>query len=233
MARLGLIAGTIMFTADLFAGAETRTAQTPFGPALVRVSDDWAYVPRHGLDENDYVPPHRINHPANLWALKDLGVTEVVCLGSTGSLSIDLTPGVLVVPDDFICLAPPATVVTDRPDHALPGFSDRVRGKLLEAARRAGVPVGDGGVYFQTTGPRLETRAEVRLLARFAQLVGMTVASEAGVASELGLDLAALCSVDNFAHGVTDHELSAEIIRAEAKKSVAGIGRILAAFARD
>jgi 5'-methylthioadenosine phosphorylase len=233
MSRLGIIAGTILFVADLFPGAETRTVPTPFGPALIRVSDDWAYVPRHGLDENDYIPPHRIDHPANLWALQDLGVSEIICLGSTGSLTLDLAPGTLVVPDDFISLAPPATVVVNRPDHALPGFSNRVRHKLLDAARRAGVAVRDGGVYFQTTGPRLETKAEVRLLARYAQLVGMTVASEAGVASELGLDLAALCSVDNFAHGVTAHPLSAEIIRAEAKKSVAGIAAILASYARD
>jgi 5'-methylthioadenosine phosphorylase len=232
MSRIGLIAGTIMFETDLWPEAVTRTEQTPFGPALVRVSDDWAYVPRHGLDDSDYIPPHLINHPANLWALQNLGAAEIVSLGSTGSLSMDLPPGTLVVPDDFMTLAPPATVVFNRPHHALPRFSDRVRGKLLEAAGRAGVAVRDGGVYFQTTGPRLETRAEIRFLARFADVVGMTVASEAGVASELGLDLAALCSVDNFGHGVSEQELSAEIIRAEAKKSVAAIGRILAAFAR-
>jgi len=232
MPRFGLIAGTITFEAELFPGAETRTLDTPFGPALVVVDETWAYVPRHGLDEDRYVLPHRINHPANLSALRSLGVSEVVCLGSTGSLRPDLAPGTLVVPEDFISLLVSPTVVSDRPEHALPAFSQAVRGRLLDAAGRAGVEVRDGGVYFQTTGPRLETRAEIRLLAQFADLVGMTVGSEAAVAAELGLPLAALCSVDNFAHGVSDQELSAEIIRAEANKAVERIRRILVALAR-
>ncbi|MBU0513474.1 MAG: MTAP family purine nucleoside phosphorylase [Proteobacteria bacterium] len=232
MPRYGLIAGTITFEADLFPGAETRTLGTPFGPALVVMDETWAYVPRHGLDEDHYVLPHRINHSANLSALRSVGVSEVVCLGSTGALRPDRTPGTLVVPEDFISLFVSPTTVDDRPEHALPAFSDRVRRRLLDAAHAAGVEVIDGGVYFQTIGPRLETKAEIRLLAQFADLVGMTVGSEAAVAAELGLPLAALCSVDNFAHGVSDQDLSADIIRAEAKKAVERIRRILVALAQ-
>lgn len=63
---------------------------------------------------------------------------------------------------------------------------------------------GTVGSYVQTPGPRLETRAEVRALAAGADLVGMTVASEATLARETGMEIAALCTVDNYAHGIAD-----------------------------
>ena len=68
----------------------------------------------------------------------------------------------------------------------------------------------DGGVYWQTIGPRFETPAEIRLLAAHADVVGMTVASECVLARELGLAYAAVCVVDNLANGVGDHPLTIE-----------------------
>ena len=59
-----------------------------------------------------------------------------------------------------------------------------------------------GGVYVQTRGPRIETVAEVAALAKIADIVGMTVASEATLACELGMDFAALCTIDNYANGL-------------------------------
>ena len=80
---------------------------------------------------------------------------------------------------------------------------------MLGAWQASGAgPLGDGGVYWQTSGPRFETPAEIRLLAAHADLVGMTVASECVVACELGLAYAAVCVVDNLANGVADRPLS-------------------------
>jgi 5'-methylthioadenosine phosphorylase len=73
--------------------------------------------------------------------------------------------------------------------------------------------VEDGGVYWQVAGPRIETAAEVRLIAQHAHVVGMTVASECIVAGELGIPYAALCVVDNLANGVTTQALTAEDVR--------------------
>ena len=96
--RLGLIAGTILYDTDMFNNADKREILTPFGPALVLVIPDLAYLPRHGVDPDNYILPHKINHPANMWALKSLGAKEVVSLNSTGSLKPELKPGLIVVP---------------------------------------------------------------------------------------------------------------------------------------
>ncbi len=72
------------------------------------------------------------------------------------------------------------------------------------------VPLRDGGVYWQTFGPRFETPAEIRFIAQFADVVGMTVASECVLAGELDLAYAAVCVVDNLANGVGDANLTVD-----------------------
>ena len=67
-----------------------------------------------------------------------------------------------------------------------------------------GEKAGDGGVYWQTIGPRFETPAEIRMIAPHADLVGMTIASECVIAGELGLEYAAICVVDNLANGLAE-----------------------------
>jgi 5'-methylthioadenosine phosphorylase len=69
-----------------------------------------------------------------------------------------------------------------------------------------------GGVYVQTRGPRIETVAEVKALSAWADVVGMTVASEATLACELGMEFAALCTVDNYANGLGGEVLTYEHI---------------------
>ena len=73
---------------------------------------------------------------------------------------------------------------------------------MIEAWEAGGQAPRDGGVYWQTIGPRFETPAEIRLIAPHADVVGMTIASECILAGELGLEYAALCVVDNLANGL-------------------------------
>ena len=81
---------------------------------------------------------------------------------------------------------------------------------MLDAARDCRLDCIDGGIYWQTAGPRFETRAEIAMISRFADLVGMTMASEAVIAQELEIPYASLCSVDNFAHGLVKKPLTVE-----------------------
>lgn len=213
---LGLIAGTVFYGLDLFREARKETIQTEFGPAMILRTDRVVYIPRHGLDDKRYLLPHRINHPANMAALKSVGVHKVIGVNSSGSLQGSLPPGTITVPEDYIALNDPATAASG-PLHITPGLSEPLRRALIEAGRRAGVPVRPGGVYWQSRGPRLETKAEIRFICNFADVIGMTLGSEATTAAELGLEYASLCSVDNYAHGLAKPPLSEEEIRQGAR----------------
>ena len=124
----------------------------------------------------------------------------MLAISSVGSLDADVGVGSVVCPDDFIALTATVTTFEDPRGHMPAGFDAEWRRRVLGAWEASGAgPLRDGGVYWQTSGPRFETPAEIRLLAAHADLVGMTIASECVVACELGLAYAAVCVVDILA----------------------------------
>lgn len=231
MARLGIISGTVTLQAERFADhPEERWIDTAFGQAQVFLTERTAFIPRHGTVADRYILPHAINHPANFSALKALGVEKVIAVNSTGSLKIGLPPGTLVVPDDFIMLYPGPTVFSAQSIHVAPELDEENRQRWLQAARDCHIGVVDGGIYWQTPGPRFETKAEIKLMSQTADLVGMTMASEAIVAKELNMSYASLCSVDNYAHGLVDQALTMDDIIRHARKNVEAAAKIITRY---
>jgi 5'-methylthioinosine phosphorylase len=182
-----------------------------------------AIVQRHGDAGGPYVLPHLIDHVANLRALVEQGCDRVLGIGSVGSLKRDLPVGSLLCPDDFIALHLGLSVFADTRAHSAPGFDPRWRAEVLEAWRAGGGAPRDGGVYWQTIGPRFETPAEIRLIAPHADVVGMTIAAECVIAGELGLQYAALCVVDNLANGLAEARLSLEEMEADRAANAARV----------
>jgi 5'-methylthioadenosine phosphorylase len=215
---LGIIGGTSLLFSRL-PRLDPRRIDTPYGPAEVHLGD-FALLLRHQRD----IPPHRINFRANMAALAILGTDRVVAMGSAGSLKQEIPPGSLVIPADFLTWGDSPSVHDHAVGHVLPALDPGLSatlGKIVPGAHQ-------GGVYAQTRGPRIETMAEVRALARIADLVGMTLASEATLACELGMAFTALCTVDNYAHGLGgeaptwEHILEASRAHGERTGSIVG-----------
>jgi 5'-methylthioadenosine phosphorylase len=196
MGRLAVILGSNALGPG---GDEIAAAAAEHGAAIVQ---------RHGAAEGPYVLPHQIDHAANLRPLAEQGCDRVLGIGSVGSLKAALPVGTLVCPDDFIALHLGLSIFADPRAHTAPGFDRRWRSEVIEAWESSGQSPRDGGVYWQTVGPRFETPAEIRMMAPHADVVGMTIAAECIVAGELGLDYAALCVVDNLANGLGPAELN-------------------------
>jgi 5'-methylthioadenosine phosphorylase len=220
MGLLGVISGTIiMERSDLVKNSKFKLMKNEFGQTLVLLSDKIALILRHGNDLDSHILPHMINHAANLQALKDLGVTEVVGINSTGSLKKDLSPGTIVIPDDFITLTATPTIHENIAVHITPQLNEKVRQKLIKAAKNCKISAVEKGTYWQVPGPRLETKAEIKMMSNFADIVGMTMASEAVIALELEMPYASACSIDNFGNGLTSKPLSMEEINAGIRKN--------------
>lgn len=229
MKRLGIISGTITLWADRIEREfDRRLIETPYGVTPLWLSERVALVARHvDVTGRVYVLPHIINHPANIAALKLVGVGEVVALNSVGSLKLSITPGSVVLPHDFVMLYPGPTIAKDTPLHILPVLSERVRERCKEAARLSGMEIIPQGVYWQTPGPRLETKAEIAMMKNVADVVGMTMASEAIIAREMDMEYASLCSVDNYAHGVIEEVLSLETIIENSRRNARRVAAII------
>jgi purine nucleoside phosphorylase len=185
-------------------------------------------IPRHG---DPYTQPHRIDHAANMQRLIDAGCDRVLALSSVGGLRRELGVGTFLCPDDFIALHVGKSAFGDRRSHRVAGFDAEWRAQLVDVWARSGATeMLDGGVYWETIGPRFETPAEISLIAQHADVVGMTIASECVIAGELGLRYAAVCIVDNLANGVGEGELTVEEFEAGRARNRERLGVAVAAI---
>lgn len=187
--------------------------------------DTHVVLQRHGLDS--YVLPHLIDHFANAAALEELDCDRALALCSVGSLRAELPIGTLIDPDDFIALGASPSGFNDHRAHTIPGFDHAWRRRVREAFEAGGEEIVEGGVYWQSPGPRFETQAEIRLFAAHAQIVGMTLGGECAALCERGIACAAICVVDNMANGVGANPLTLEEFE---RGQAASAGRLLAAL---
>jgi 5'-methylthioadenosine phosphorylase len=224
-AEIGVIGGSGLY--EFLDDAVTVEIDTPFGPpsdplvigevAGRRV----AFVPRHGADHR--WPPHLIPYRANLWALRAVGVRQVLAPSAVGSLTHELPIGTLVVPDQVVDRTsgrdrtiydgPPAGVV-----HV--AFADPYcpvgRTVALKACAAADWPAVDGGTLVVIDGPRFSSRAESQWYAAAgARIIGMTGSPEAALARELALCYTPLALVTDLDAGIETGEgvTMAEVFR--------------------
>jgi 5'-methylthioadenosine phosphorylase len=186
-------------------GGEKIQLQTRFGEfeALQR-TDGILVVARHGIGHK--LPPHRVPYKAMAEGLSSLGFQRCLSSAAVGSVQPELSPGTLAAVSDFIDFTGRnITMFEDDVTHT--DFSPGVSSDLLAAFGEAGVR--RQVVYACTNGPRYETPAEVRALRLLgADVVGMTMASEAVVMREAGIGYGCLAMVTNFAAGVSGEPLS-------------------------
>lgn len=236
---LAVVGGTGLYRLAAIQDAERHVVDTPYGAtsdAVVAGAIDGRrvlFLARHG--EGHALAPHEINYRANLWALKALGATHVLAVNAVGGIGEAMAPKVIAVPDQLIDYtwgrAHTYFEGGDRIEHVdMTWPYDRaLRAHVLAAAQSAGVDVVDRGTYGATQGPRLETAAEIRRLARDGcDLVGMTGMPEAALARELGLAYACLALVANWAAGCGDEaEITLADVLANLEQATAQLPALL------
>lgn len=211
MAEIGVIGGSGFYS--FLSGARPVELDTPFGrpsepPVVGEVNGrEVAFIPRHGADHR--FPPHQVNYRANLWALRELGVRQVLAPCAVGSLKPELAPGTLVVPDQFVdrTWGREHTVYGDgRPVvHVSPADPYCPTGRAAVIA--TGNQVVAGGTMVVINGPRFSTRAESRWHAEQGwSIVGMTGAPEAAIARELALCYTSVAVVTDHDAGIATGE---------------------------
>jgi 5'-methylthioinosine phosphorylase len=239
--RLGLIVGSSPLPWEL-AWTPVGEGSTPYGEAAMipelaaRQGVEIVRLARHGIPHR--FAPHAVNYRANLHALKAAGVQAIVALNTVGGINPRAAAGSLHLPEQIIDYtwgraqtfsADDAVVHVDFSEP----YDGGLRAGLAEAAARAGLTVTAGGVMGVTQGPRLETAAEIRRMARDGcDLVGMTGMPEAVLARELALPLAALCLVVNPAAGVGPEAaaVSLDEIREVGRVGMRSVAALLDAF---
>ena len=221
---LGVIGGSGFYT---FFGSDARSidVETPFGKPSAPITvgavggHEVAFLPRHGT-HHEY-SAHTVPYRANMWALRALGVRRVFGPCAVGSLTPELEPGTVVVPDQLVdrTCGRADTYFESGGTHV--AFADPYCPTLRAAA--AGLPgVVDGATMVVIQGPRFSTRAESRWYASAGfTLINMTGYPEAVLARELDICYAAIALVTDLDAGVAVGEgVKAADVFAEFQKNI-------------
>ncbi len=239
---VGVIGGSGLYDMEGLKEVREVALSTPFGAPsdayITGVLDGvrMVFLPRHGRGHR--INPSEINFRANIWGLKNLGVTRVLSLSAVGSMREDVHPGDFVVIDQFI----------DRTRHRHDTFFEGgvvahvmfaepvcpdMRRVALEAARSIGVKVHDGGTYLNMEGPQFSTRAESKLYRSWGvDVIGMTNLQEAKLAREAELCYATVAMATDYDCWHEEHEaVTVEAIMAVMRANIGNAKKLVRAGA--
>ena len=214
--KLAIIGGSGLYDVEEFKDRELLDITTPWGSPSDQIlktkynNKEVYFLPRHG--RGHYISPSNINFRANIDALKQLGVTDIVSVSAVGSLKEDLPPGKFVLVDQFIdrTFARNKTFfdedIVAHVSMAHP-TSKALMNACEESVKKENIPYQRGGTYVVMEGPQFSTLAESNLYRSWkADVIGMTNMPEAKLAREAEIRYASVSMVTDYDCWHPDHE---------------------------
>jgi 5'-methylthioadenosine phosphorylase len=221
--RIGIIGGTGLYNIEGFTRRKWVKVKTPFGPPSDDLltgkvaGRDVVFLPRHGRGHR--ISPGELNHRANIWAMKKLGVAWIISVSAVGSLQEKCWPCDIVLVDQFLDRTKQSSAHTffGRGIVAHVAFAhpicEELRQILLRTAKDCGARVHDGGTYVCMEGPAFSTRAESLTNHRAGyDVIGMTNLGEAKCAREAEIAYATLAMSTDYDSWKEDEHVSVEMI---------------------
>jgi 5'-methylthioadenosine phosphorylase len=237
MPKIGIIGGSGLYQIPGLTIIEYAKITTPYGaPSDTYVigdlsGSDIVFLPRHGLEH--HLPPHKINYKANIWGFKELEVERLISIGAVGGIGYYTKPGMIMVPDQIIDMTSGRESTFYDGDEVIhidftEPYCPELRGSLLRAAENSGIELKKSGTYVCVNGPRLETRAEIKMFLNTGiDIVGMTAMPEAALAREAELCLAGIAVVTNYAAGIAEKRLTTTEVIETMREATTRVGRLL------
>ena len=211
MKKVGIIGGSGLDNPDIFENPVDREVGTPYGPPSAPLKcgriegRDVVLLARHGREHT--LPPSQVNYRANIHALKAAGCTHILATTAVGSLREEIGRGDLVILDQFIDFARQRkSTFTDsfaphQPVHApmADPFDAQLRKLLIAGCGELRIKFHPAGTVVTIEGPRFSTRAESRMFQAWgADVINMSVATEAALANEAGIPYAAVAMSTDY-----------------------------------
>ncbi len=211
MAKIGIIGGSGLDNPDIFENPQDLTLTTAWGPPssalkLGKIAGvEVALLGRHGREHT--IPPTQVNYRANIQAMKEVGCTHLLATTAVGSLREEIGRGHLVIVDQFIDFTKQRAMsfherfAPHQPVHTpmAEPFDKDLRALLIEACAQRGFDFHPRGTVLTIEGPRFSTRAESHMFRAWgADIINMSVATEAALANEAGIPYAAVAMSTDY-----------------------------------
>jgi len=218
MVKIGIIGGSGLDNPELLKEYKEQDVETPYGNPSSPVSCgkldgmEVCILARHGKKHE--IPPSQVNYRANIYALSKLGCTHVIATTACGSLREEIKRGDFVVLDQFIDFTRHRQITfydkfEKEPVHVSVAepFSDFLREKIIGACQELGIKYHKKGTVITIEGPRFSTRAESTMFCSWgADVVNMSIAPEATLAREAGLEYSAIAMSTDYDCWKTDEK---------------------------
>ena len=214
--KLAIIGGSGLYNIEGLSDVESLKIKTPWGSPSDELtkasfkSKKVIFLPRHG--RGHFISPTKINFRANIDALKQLGVTDIVSISAVGSLKEDLEPGMFVIVDQFIdrTFARNKTFfdedIVAHVSMAKP-TSEGLMNACEESIKSENIQYKRGATYLVMEGPQFSTLAESNLYRSWgADVIGMTNMPEAKLAREAEIRYASISMITDFDCWHPDHD---------------------------
>ena len=210
IADIGIFGGSGLYS--FLDKVEEVMVETPYGPPSDKVfignyaGKRVAFLPRH--DRFHRIPPHKINYRANVWAMKELGVSSVICPCAAGSLQKHVEPGSFVIADQWVDRTRNRVdTFFDGPiaTHVSPAepYTAELRKLAIESAKKHGIKVHEKGTIVVINGPRFSSRAESEWFTKMGwEVINMTQYPEAYLVKEAGMAVVNISLITDYDSGV-------------------------------
>lgn len=228
--KLAIIGGSGLYNMPGLKDAKELDLETPFGKPSAPIvvgnleGQPVAFLARHGLGH--MISPSEINFRANIYALKSLGVEQIVSVSAVGSLREDYAPGDLVIPDglfDFTKGRKRTFFESGLVAHISPAdpFCFDLSEQLFQAVRETGANIHKGGSFITIEGPRFSTKAESNIFRGWGlSIIGMTTSPEAFLACEAEICYAVMAHVTDYdVWHVSEEPVTVEMVIAVLNKN--------------
>lgn len=237
--RIGIIGGTGLYNIEGFTHQKWVTVKTPFGKPSDQLltgkiaGREVVFLPRHGRGHR--ILPSELNHRANVWAMKKLGVQWIISVSAVGSLQAKYKPCDIVVIDQFFDRTKQSANhtffgrgIVAHVAFATP-ISEELRQILLKTARKAGAKAHDGGTYVCMEGPAFSTRAESLANHKAGyDVIGMTNLGEAKCAREAEIAYATLAMATDYDCWKEDEHVTLEVVMANLHRNADTAKKVVA-----
>ncbi|QWK19412.1 MAG: S-methyl-5'-thioadenosine phosphorylase [Hydrogenobacter thermophilus] len=258
---IGIIGGSGLYHLEGAGTVKEVSISTPFGEPSSSIlileldGKKVAFLSRHG--KGHIYPPHLVPYRANIWALKELGVSRILSVSAVGGIKESLSPGDYVVISDFIDLTKgrESTFYEGIRSRKVDGddlvsrllregkvvhidvseaYCPQMRDVLCAVLERLKLSFHSQGVYACTEGPRFETPSEIKAIKILGgDVVGMTGYPEVVLSRELGMCYSSLCVVTNPAAGVSKHRLTSQEVIELMKRKEEELKKVIAEFVKS
>ena len=237
MARIGIIGGSGLDNPDIMSKPQDRVVTTIWGEPSAPLKlgmiagVEVALLGRHGREHT--IPPSQVNYRANIQALKDAGCSHILATTAVGSLREEIGRGDLVIIDQFIDFTKQRAMTfheSFEPHHPMHApFDPHLRAILDGVCERQGFVYHKSGTVVTIEGPRFSTRAESRMFRAWgADIINMSIATEAALANEAGIPYAAIAMSTDYDCWKEDEEaVSWEAVLAVFKENARKVTTLL------